>query len=183
MLTESNLRSLIPGLPKNGDVFLPHLQKYLPMYGINTPLRLCHFLAQVGHESGGFRWIREIWGPTDAQKRYEGRNDLGNVQVGDGKKFMGRGLVQVTGRANYASMSQHIFKDARLLDTPQLLEVPEYAVQSACYFWQSRRLNELADAGTSTAAITKVTRRINGGTNGLDDRISRFKVAQKILLP
>jgi putative chitinase len=183
MLNETNIRQLIPGLPKNGDVFLPHLQKYLPIYGINTPLRLAHFLAQVGHESGGFRYIREIWGPTPAQLGYEGRKDLGNVQLGDGSKFRGRGLVQYTGRANYAELSQHIFKDARLLDTPQLLEVPEYAVQSACHFWKSRGLNELADKGATKEVIVKVTRKINGGTNGLDDRIKRFLHAGHILLP
>jgi len=183
MLTETTLRLSIPGLPKNGDVFLPHLQKYLPLYGINTPLRLCHFLAQVGHESGGFKWIREIWGPTPAQLGYEGRKDLGNVQQGDGSKFRGRGLIQYTGRANYAELSQHLFKDGRLLDTPQLLEVPEFAVQSACHFWKSRGLNEIADTGRTKQVITLITRRINGGTNGLQDRINRFNAAQKILLP
>jgi len=181
MITFEQLKLAVSGLPKNGDVFLPHLQKYLAIYEINTPQRMAHFFAQVGHESGGFRYVREIWGPTPAQRGYEGRKDLGNVQVGDGSKFRGRGLVQYTGRANYAELSQHIFKDARLLDTPQLLELPEFAVQSACHFWKSRGLNQLADAGITDAVVTKITRKINGGTNGLTDRLLRFQQALKAL--
>jgi len=181
MITIEQLRKVVPGFPKNGDVFLPHLQKYLAIYEINTPQRMAHFFAQVGHESGSFKWVRELWGPTPAQRGYEGRKDLGNTQSGDGSKFRGRGLIQYTGRANYAQLSQHIFKDARLLDTPQLLEVPEFAVQSACYFWKSRGLNELSDTGWTDAVVTKITRKINGGINGLNDRLLRFQQALNAL--
>lgn len=181
MLTAQNFRAIVPGLPKNGDVFLQYLLRFMPMYGIDTPLRVAHFISQVGHESGGFRYVREIWGPTPAQKRYEGRLDLGNTQIGDGSLFRGRGLVQTTGRANYADVSQHIFKDGRLLTTPQLLEVPEYAVQSACYFWKRNGVSAIADKGANQKTITDVTRKINGGTNGLADRSSRFVIAWKVL--
>ena len=183
MITEQQLRAAVADLPKSGDVFLPHLQRFLPAYGFTSMLQVAHFLAQVGHESGGFRHVREIWGNTPAQRRYDTRTDLGNTRAvdGDGKLYMGRGLIQITGKANYQEVSQHIFKDSRLLINPQLLEVPEYAVQSACYFWQKRNLNAIASRGATDAVVLALTKRINGGTNGLQDRINRFKTAHAAL--
>jgi putative chitinase len=136
----------------------------LPRYGISTTLRVCNFIGQAAHETGGFRLLREIWGPTDAQRRYEGRADLGNTQTGDGFKYRGRGVFQITGRANYREIGRAI--GCGLESDPGLAETPPIAVETAAYFWQSRGLNELADAGDED----KITRRINGGVNGIGER-------------
>ena len=143
-------------------------------FEINTPQRQAMFLAQIGHESGGLKWTTEIWGPTPAQARYEGRKDLGNVQPGDGYKFRGRGLIQTTGRANYTRTGTALTLD--LLNKPELLTLPVNAAMSAAYFWESNGLNELADTGS----VERVTRRVNGGTNGLADRQALYAAAVKV---
>lgn len=155
----------------------PALSAAMDRYDINTPLRMAHFLAQIGYESGRLRYCREVWGPTPAQIRYEGRADLGNIHPGDGKRFMGRGLIQLTGRANYSQASQALGVD--FVGQPELLEQPEYAALSAAWFWHSRDLNRLAD---SDAALM-ITKRINGGTNGLDDRLKLLERAKRVLMP
>lgn len=138
---------------------------FAPRYGItDTAERLANFVGQAAHESGMFRYMREIWGPTPAQARYEGRADLGNVKAGDGFLYRGRGIFQITGRANYAEIGAAIGKD--LIGNPELASSPDVAVLTACYFWASRRLNDLADAGQDD----KITKRINGGTNGIAER-------------
>jgi putative chitinase len=168
-------------LPTAAQRFLPWLEIEMAKAEINTPLRMAHFLSQLHHESGGFRFVKEIWGPTPAQRRYEGRADLGNTETGDGKKFMGRGLIQVTGRHNYAACSQHLFGNSKLLTTPELLETPQHAVQSAVWFWTKNDLNTMADAGSSYAHCVAVTKRINGGTNGIKDRWAQFtKIYQQL---
>lgn len=148
-------------------------------FGIDTPERQAAYLAQIGHESGGFRWMEEIWGPTDAQKRYEPPSDLarklGNTQPGDGKRFKGRGPIQCTGRFNYRKYGGLLGLD--LEQFPSLLDDPVNACRvSACY-WKVNGCNELADAGDFVA----ITRRINGGTNGLDDRERRWALARGAL--
>lgn len=143
---------------------------------INTRLRIAAFLAQIGHESGSLVYSKELGGPSYFAK-YDGRKDLGNTQPGDGAKFCGRGLIQVTGRANYQKASQALFGDDRLLKTPELLEQPEWAAKSAVWFWTTRNLNNLADG----AQFTDLTKKINGGTNGLDDRKARYQYALKVL--
>lgn len=143
---------------------------------VNTRLRIAAFLAQIGHESGSLVYSKEIGGASYFAK-YEGRKDLGNVQAGDGARFAGRGLIQVTGRTNYAKASQALFGDDRLLKTPELLEQPEWAAKSAVWFWSSRSLNNLADGGQ----FTDLTKKINGGLNGLDDRLARYHYALKVL--
>lgn len=144
---------------------------YLPQYGIDdTPARICNFVGQAAHESGNFRFMREIWGPTPTQLRYEGRADLGNVLAGDGRRYMGRGIFQLTGRANYRTIGKAIGVD--LENNPTLAETPDIAVRTACEFWKSRGLSAMADAGEED----RITRRINGGVNGLEDR--RAKVAR-----
>jgi putative chitinase len=143
---------------------------------INTRLRIAAFLSQIGHESGSLVYVKELGGPSYFAK-YEGRKDLGNTQQGDGVKFCGRGLIQVTGRANYQKASQALFGDDRLLKTPELLEQPEWAAKSAVWFWSTRNLNNLADG----AQFTDLTKKINGGTNGLDDRKARYHYALKVL--
>lgn len=144
-----------------------------PAYGITeTAARLANFLGQAAHETGAFRYLREVWGPTDAQKRYEGRRDLGNTQPGDGYRFRGRGIFQLTGRANYRDIGVSIGQP--LESSPELAERPDIAVVTACRFWQSRGLNTLADQGLDDT----ITRRINGGTNGIAERrmyVARIK--------
>lgn len=156
------------------SLYLPHLVYAMSRYEINTPLRMSHFLAQIGHESGRLRYCREVWGPTPAQSRYEGRANLGNTHPGDGKRFMGRGLIQLTGRSNYSQITQALGVD--FIGHPKLLEQPEYAALSAAWFWHSRDLNRLAD---SDAALM-ITKRINGGTNGLDDRLRLLAKAKRL---
>lgn len=143
---------------------------------INTRLRQSAFLAQIGHESGSLVYVREIGGPSYFAK-YNGRKDLGNTQPGDGARFFGRGLIQVTGRSNYAKCSQALFGDDRLLKTPDLLEQPEWAAKSAVWFWSTRNLNELADADR----FTDLTKKINGGTNGIEDRKARYRLALSVI--
>ncbi len=145
----------------------------LHRYEINTAERIAAFLAQVGHESGRLLYAREIWGPTAAQQRYEGRSDLGNIQRGDGKRYMGRGLIQITGRANYQQVSDALGVD--FVSKPELLESTLYASLSAGWYWDSRRLNRWADSGD----FERITRRINGGVNGLEDRYALLEAARE----
>lgn len=133
-------------------------------HDITTSRRAAAFVAQVAHESGGFRYRTELWGPTPAQRGYEGRRDLGNVSAGDGSRFRGRGYIQITGRANYTAAAKGMKLDA--VDHPELLATHKYAARSAAWWWKSHGCNELADRGDFVA----LTRRINGGTNGLADR-------------
>lgn len=137
------------------------------------------FLAQIGHESGSFRFVREIWGPTDAQRRYEGRDDLGNSYPGDGQRYCGRGLIQTTGRANYRRTTEWLLKLVpdvpNFEEQPEALELPEWAALSAAAYWHERGCNQLADAGDFVA----VTKRINGGLNGIEDRQARFARAKQ----
>lgn len=133
---------------------------------LNEPAILAQFLAQVMHESGGLRYVREIWGPTKAQARYEGRADLGNVKPGDGKRFMGRDVIQVTGRANYRALSKWAGFDFEA--NPELLESPEWLGIGAIWYFLTRKgLIDYARAGN----IEMVTRRVNGGLNGYQDRL------------
>lgn len=143
---------------------------------INTRLRMAAFLAQIGHESGSLVYSKELGGPSYFSK-YDGRKDLGNTEPGDGARFAGRGLIQVTGRANYLKASQALFGDDRLLRKPDLLEQPDWAAKSAAWYWTTRNLNALADADR----FTDLTKAINGGTNGLDDRKARYKLALSVL--
>ena len=141
---------------------------------IDTPLRQAHFLAQIGHESGELRFRAEI-GSGEA---YEGRYDLGNTQPGDGRRFKGRGLIQLTGRANYREYGRAISREAELLANPELLETdPDLCVDVAGWFWAKRNLNTLADADD----LTRITKRINGGLNGLEDRRRLLKRAKALL--
>lgn len=151
--------------------YLPYLLAAMAEFDINTPQRQAMFLAQIGHESGGLHWTVEIWGPTSAQSRYEGRTDLGNTTTGDGYKFRGRGLLQTTGRYNYMSTGQALNVD--LCSTPELLGQPEMAARSAAWFWKTKGLNQIADRGDNLAA----TKRINGGINGLADRQALYSAA------
>ena len=141
-------------------------------FGIETALQKAHFLAQVAHESDGFRTATEY----ASGKAYEGRADLGNVQPGDGVRFKGRGLIQLTGRENYATFSNAMGQGDLFLHKPDLVAQLPWAVSAAGWFWQRKGLNATADRDD----VVAVTRRINGGTNGLEDRKRRLAQAKKL---
>ena len=174
-MTPSTLKQAIGCSAQRADIWAPFLTEAMGMFAIDTPARQAAFLAQIGHESGQLAHVREIWGPLPSQLRYEGRADLGNTQKGDGVRYKGRGLIQITGRANYTACAKAL--DLPLVDHPYLLEVAGNACRSAAWFWQSRNLNELADAGD----FLRITRRINGGTNGLEDRKAYYEKANRVL--
>jgi putative chitinase len=174
-ITEQQLLQILPNAGRQAGVFVPVLNTAMGRYGIVGTLRVSAFIAQVGHESGQLRYVREIWGPTAQQLGYEGRADLGNTVKGDGSKFRGRGLIQITGRANYAACGEALGLD--LISKPELLELPQWAATSAAWFWKINGLNTLADNGE----FVKITRRINGGTNGLEDRLQLWDRAKKVL--
>jgi putative chitinase len=154
--------------------WLPHLQYACKVYEIDTVKRLAAFLAQIAHESGRLVYVKEIWGPTESQRRYEYRKDLGNTELGDGKRYLGRGLIQITGRANYASVRDGLREimtevpDFELY--PEDLEKPAFAALSAAWFWHVHGLNKLAD----NLDFKTITRRINGGLNGYNDRLALY---------
>lgn len=153
-------------------------QKYKTLfkkYGINTPLRTAHFLAQLHHESGGFKYLKEL-GNDAYFLKYEGRKDLGNTKAGDGAKFKGRGYIQITGRANYTELSKELNID--FVNNPQLLEQEANAVISALWFWDKKKLNIFADEDN----ISTITKRINGGFNGIEDRKQLLQKYKELLL-
>lgn len=154
----------------------PKFTAAMAEFRIESPAAQAMFLAQVGHESGGLKWLREIWGPTDAQKRYEPPGSLaarlGNTKPGDGRRFMGRGPIQITGRFNYAKFGPLLGLD--LVAKPELLEDAMHGIRAACAFWNDHKLTPLAEAGE----IVTVTKQINGGTNGLADRQARWEKAK-----
>ena len=174
-ITQLQLLQILPNARPVAGVFVSVLNTAMSRYGIIGQLRVAAFIAQVGHESAQLRHVREIWGPTAQQAGYEGRSDLGNTVKGDGSKYRGRGLNQVTGRANYAACGEALGLD--LITRPDLLELPQYATMSAAWFWSTRGLNTLADQGQ----FVKITRRINGGLTGQDDRQALYDKALKVL--
>lgn len=157
------------------NAFAGALTSAMREFSIDTPTRQAAFLAQILHESGMLRYVKEIWGPTPAQGRYEGRLDLGNTQPGDGFRFRGRGLIQITGRTNYEAVNKALGGD--LVRFPGSLEAPLMAARSAAWWWKEHGLNELADQGLTE----KISRRINGGTNGLAERIALYEKTSEVL--
>jgi len=163
--------------------FAPMIYRAMDAYGITGPARQAAFLSQIGHESGGLLWTTEIWGPTAAQRGYEGRTDLGNIRPGDGSLFRGHGLIQTTGRANHARARDRLrgkFPALAVPDfevEPKRLAEPQWAALSAADYWDDRGLNKLADAGD----FMRITRRINGGLNGYDKRLALFNIAKEVL--
>lgn len=154
------------------DGLVEHLPEALEKYGINTKLRLAHFLAQISHESDHFRTTEEY----ASGRAYEGRRDLGNLRKGDGVRFKGRGVIQLTGRANYERYGEILGID--LAGHPELAATPRVSVLTALEYWKQRNINKLADRDD----VRLVTRAINGGYNGLKDRqdsLNRAKEAVK----
>ena len=201
--TEDAVRQLIPKV-KNFDEWYSNLINILPEYDIDTPKRVAAFMAQCGHESGGFTLMQEnlnysakglrgtfgkYFPNDDIAKQYERKpekianrvyaNRMGNgpEESGEGWYFRGRGIVQITGKNNYTKCSQSLFESNVLVENPDLLLETEYAIHSACWFWSAARLNELADIGD----IKTMTKRINGGFIGLEDRINHYNHAIEIL--
>ncbi|WP_198116941.1 glycoside hydrolase family 19 protein [Massilia rhizosphaerae] len=171
LVTANDLKRILPLAGTRADTFCAPLNIAMGEFEINTPARQAAFIAQIAHESGQFRYVREL----ASGAAYEGRIDLGNTMKGDGVRFRGRGLIQITGRTNYKACGAALGLD--LILYPELLEQPMYACRSAGWFWKTHGLNELADAGDQV----KITRRINGGTNGLAERLAYFEIAKKVL--
>jgi len=199
-LTQQQLAQILPGNP-----YVEHwceaLNKLLPDYDISTPQRVAAFLAQCAHESGGFTALHEnlnyrpetlckVWphyfnesNVNDyahqpekiANRAYAGRMGNGDEASGDGWSYCGRGLIQLTGKNNYQAFADSIQTD--ISQIPAYLQTFEGAIQSACWFWENNNLNACADAGD----IVKMTKIINGGTLGLDDRTARYNHALQIL--
>jgi len=145
----------------------------LNTYQINTKPRICHFLAQTGHESAGGYWLLELASGT----AYEGRRDLGNTQKGDGVKFKGAGVLQCTGRNNYQKLANKV-NDPKVMELGAKYVAEKYPVTSAGVWWEDNRMNQFIDGG---ATVEQVSRRVNGGTNGLQDRIFRYNKALKVI--
>jgi len=145
----------------------------LEQFSLNTPLRQAHFLAQIGHESGELRFKEEL----ASGEAYEHRRDLGNVEPGDGVKYKGRGLIQLTGRANYRSFGSHIGREDEIMDNPEIVASDMgLCVAVAGWFWNSRELSRHADNDD----LMTVTKRINGGTNGIDHRRALLNRAKSL---
>jgi putative chitinase len=169
--------------------YLPFIETAMVAYSINTQRRVTAFLANIGHESGGLRYTSELWGPTPTQERYQGRKDLGNLQIGDGPKFRGHGLMQVTGRKNHARMRDRLRKrfGIRVPDfevVPEALALPEWAAYSAADFWDDHDLNTLADTNDFDAIADIInlghrTVRV-GDANGYKERLALYQAAQVI---
>ena len=201
ILNKAQLAQLIPGNPYL-DYWYHALEQALPDYDINTPQRVAAFVAQCAHESGGFKFLQEnlnykaeslcrVWPKyfpnIDVARQYEkkpekianraygGRMGTGPEETGDGWKFCGRGLIQLTGRSNYQAFADSI--ETPIEDVPHYLATFEGAVQSACWFWESNNLNQYADNGD----ILTMTKRINGGTLGLEDRQNHYAHAIQVL--
>jgi putative chitinase len=161
--------------PEIVDTFIDPINTTIEKYDISTPLRIAHFIAQIGHESWDLSHTTEI-GKDSYFAKYETGTKvgtiLGNTQPGDGLKFKGRGLIQLTGRWNYIAAGKSMGVD--LATFPELLSQPQCASLSAGWFWTYKKLNKHADADN----ITTITKLINGGDNGLNDRIFRLKIAK-----
>lgn len=170
-MNAAQLLLIMPFAGARAAIFAPHLTASMDEFGIDTPQRQAAFLAQVAHESGSLKYVKEI---ADGSA-YEGRADLGNSSPGDGPKYKGRGLLQITGKANYRACAFGL--SLPLVEFPQLLEQPENACRSAAWFWQSRGLNHFADRDL----FGSLCKRINGGYNGLDDRIQHWVKARNVL--
>lgn len=169
MITEKDILQVFPKA-KNLNLYIPVLNEAFITYDMNTPKRQAMFLAQCLHESFGFKFTKEIWGPTNWQLKYEGNLKLGNDSQGDGKKYMGRGAIELTGKKNYILFSTWI-NDPSIIQSPEKLEQPNYYIISAIWFWISNHLNHYADTGD----ISGCTRAVNGKAMlGLKERTSYY---------
>lgn len=149
---------------------------------IGRPHDMAQFLAQIMHESARLRYVKEIWGPTAAQRRYEGRKDLGNTQAGDGKRFQGRDIIQVTGRDNYRALTKWVWSlmpgAPDFEKNPVELESPKWLGMGALWYWSQRVPKKYVDSGD----VEMVSVRVNGGRNGLEDRFNLYDRSALVLL-
>lgn len=173
-MTPEQLIKISPYTKPKSSVFAPLLTTAMSNYDINTPIRQAAFIAQILHESGNLVYTEEI----ASGAAYEFRKDLGNTQAGDGVKFKGRGLLQITGKANYIAVMMALGTDC--LAHPELLATPENAALTAAWWWKEHGLNEMSDTNTD-ASFIQITRKINGGINGLADRQAIWKSAKNVL--
>lgn len=158
---------------RNRQKYLKWLNQAMKKYDINTPMRVAHFLAQIAWESGNLKYSEEV----ASGKAYEGRKDLGNIYKGDGVRFKGRGLIQLTGRKNYTEYGKHIGVDLTKNEQWLTVAYPELACDSAGWFWQTNGLNELADKDE----FTRITKIINGSTVTVQKRLPYLGYAKKAL--
>jgi putative chitinase len=170
----AQLTAIMPYAKNRASVFLAPLNAAMVEFEINTPLRVAAFLGQTGHESGQLLYTEEI----ASGKAYNGRVDLGNTIPGDGERFKGRGLIQVTGRTNYVKVMLALGIDC--LEHPELLEQPENACRASAWWWTDHGLNQLADLGTQDS-YKRITKIINGGMNGWEDRLTLYNKAREVL--
>lgn len=167
------------------------INRTCPQYEIDSPAEYAHFLAQACHETDHFRTLREY----ASGQAYEGRADLGNTQAGDGVRFRGRGIFQTTGRANYLQLGIKKGRRDLFVNSPELLEQPEIAVWSACEYWRTRGLNDVANHADSeilkkkfkgqvldVSPVEYVSLTVNGGTKGMDERKKYYTIAQQVLV-
>jgi len=194
-LTELQLKKIIPyASSKNIKIYTSEFNKVLPLFNIDTSLRVCHFLAQVAHESDSFNAMEEYASGT----AYEGRKDLGNTYKGDGVKFKGRGPIQVTGRANYSLMGIKAAFPLKFINDPKLLSTYEWGVWAACIFWTEKGLLDISNmpdtaripykikegdkyVQVSLEPVVYITRRVNGGIRGLSERIEFYQKSKDII--
>jgi putative chitinase len=168
VLTDELIKRIDPNVKKN---YASALNPAMTAGSITTSPRVAAFLAQILHESGSFQFLRELASGT----AYEGRKDLGNTQPGDGVRYKGRGFIQLTGRANFRSAGSDLGLD--LENNPDLAEQPDIAARLAVWFWNKKNLNVRADAGD----FVGITRAINGGTRGLQERTRLYESAKQVL--
>lgn len=178
-ITKEQILEIMPNAKDVVALYLPYINGYKEVFKIDTPLRMAHFLAQIAHESNELRNVKEIGSPSYFEKYDTGKlkKMLGNLKPGDGYKYRGRGLIQITGRANYMAYQNSPHCKGDIITHPELLEKPLGAVKSAMWFWKEHGLNELADKDS----VLAVTREINGGTNGLESRKNYLTRAKKAL--
>lgn len=175
MITVLDLKEIMPKVGSRADLYIKPLNDTFAEFKINTMIAVSAFLANVAVESGELYWTKEIWGPTPQQVTYEGRRDLGNYGFGDGHKFLGRGLIQLTGRKNYTMCGNALGLD--LVANPELLESPLNATRSAGWFWSTNDLTRIANTGDFKAVV----KRINGGLTHYDKRREYYDRAMTIL--
>ena len=167
-VTRKQMLEILPnGAVRIAD-FLHYINIWADTFEINTPLRMAHFLGQILHETNGLKYLHEL-GEDKYFKKYEQGNlakNLGNTKVGDGLKYKGRGLIMITGRANYRAYQNSGYCNADIMNEPELLERPCGATKSGMWWWKKHGCNRLADKDD----ILALTKKINGGTNGLENR-------------
>jgi putative chitinase len=189
MITADQLKACTGSTLQKAQLWLDPLTAAMDLFGITTPARQAAFLANVGHESGRLVYTREIWGPNEAQLGYEGRKDLGNLRPGDGRRFMGRGPIQITGRANYMAtrddLAKYLPNVPDFEQSPELLELPRWGAYAAGLFWHTHGIDQYADAGDFDGVCDCINRghktQREGDSNGYAERVILWHAAKAAL--